>query len=377
MSEYVKKLFKSIGLEEIILCAVIILSYIALMLITKGAEAPPGGMSLSNITLLSFGFFLLSFAIAVVAVLAGVGGGVPFTALMLAFTPIDSLVIRGTALIVTMFSALMSTGPLTKTGLANMKISIYTVVGYGIGSFAGAQFAVRMAGRLGTTGEGIIRLVLAAIVVYVIFYFALGGSKLEWPRVKHVDRFTQWLGFTQPYYEESLDKVVNYQVTRAGWALLAMIGGGLISGFFGIGAGWVLVPTINLLMGAPLKVAAATSGVLMGMGNCVSVWPYILAGTIIPLFAAPWFVGQVLGGFVGGLLLIKVKAASVRLIAIGIFTFSFYGLVAKGLGILGYIPDLPGTTHIVVMLVIIVAVVFRMTVRSPHLKEGGKTRGKT
>ena len=258
-----------------------------------------------------------------------------------------------------------------------MKISIYTVVGYGAGAFAGAQFAVWMAGRLGMTGEGIIRLVLAAIVVYVIFYFALGGSKVEWPRVKRVGRFTQWLGFTQPYYEESLDKVVDYQVTRAGWALLAMLGGGLISGFFGIGAGWVLVPTINLIMGAPLKVAAATSGVLMGMGNCVSVWPYILAGTVIPLFAAPWFVGQVLGGFVGGLLLIKVKAASVRFIAIGIFTFSFYGLVAKGLGILGYIPAIPGITHIVVMLVIIAAVAFRMTVKSPHLKEGDKAHGKT
>ena len=59
MSGYVKKLYKSIGLEEIILCAVVILSYIALMIITKGAEAPPGGMSLSNITLLSLGFFLL------------------------------------------------------------------------------------------------------------------------------------------------------------------------------------------------------------------------------------------------------------------------------------------------------------------------------
>ena len=115
----------------------------------------------------------------------------------------------------------------------------------------------------------------------------------------------------------------------------------------------------------------------MGMGDCVSVWTYILAGSIIPLFAAPWFVGQVLGGFIGGLLLIKVKAASVRLIAIGIFTFSFYGLVAKGLGILGYIPALPGTIHIVVMLVIITTVVFRMTVKTQHLKEGGKTRGKT
>ena len=348
--------------------AVVILSFISLMLITRGIETPPGGMSLNNVTLLIFGFLLLGFAIAVVSVLAGVGGGVPFIALMMAFTPIDSLIIRGTALIVTTFSALIRTGPLTKAGLANLRIAIYLVIGYGIGSFIGANGAIWTAGHLGTTGEGIIRLALAAIVAYVVFYFALAGKKVEWPEVKHIGRFTQWLGVTQPYYERTLGKVVDYQVTRAGWALLAMIGGGLISGFFGVGAGWVLVPTMNLIMAAPLKVAAASSGVLMGMGDCVSIWVYFHAGTIIPLFAAPWLVGQVLGGMLGAHLLIRVRAAAVRFIAIGIFTFSFYGLVVKGLGILGYIPAVSGTTHMVVMLVIIVGVVLHLIGKFPTLK---------
>jgi len=368
MSEYVKKLSKPPWLELIILGSVVILSFIALMLITRGTEAPPGGMSLNNVTLLIFGFLLLSFAIAVVAVLAGVGGGVPFTSLMLAFTPIDSLVIRGTALIVTMFSALISSGPLTKAGLANFRMAIYCVTGYGIGSFLGANGAIWVAGHLGTTGEGIIRLALAAIVVYVIFYFVFAGTRIEWPKVKHVGRFTQWLGVTQPYYERTLGKVVDYQVTRAEWGLLAMMGGGIISGFFGIGAGWILVPTMNIIMAAPLKVAAASSGVLMGMGDCVSIWVYFHAGTIIPLFAAPWLVGQVLGGMIGAHLLIRVRAATVRFLAIGIFTFSFYGLVVKGLGILGYIPAVSGTIHIVVMLVIIVWVALHLIGRFPTLK---------
>ena len=65
------KLLKSPWLELIVMCGVVILSYIALMLISIGAETPPGGMSLNNISLLTFGFFLLSFAIAAIAVLAG------------------------------------------------------------------------------------------------------------------------------------------------------------------------------------------------------------------------------------------------------------------------------------------------------------------
>ena len=103
-----KALLRSPWLEVIVMCAVVLLSFLALMLITKGAETPPGGLSLSNISLLVFGFFLLSFAIAIIAVMAGIGGGVLFTPIMLAFTPVNSLIVRATGLIVAMFSGLIS-----------------------------------------------------------------------------------------------------------------------------------------------------------------------------------------------------------------------------------------------------------------------------
>jgi len=118
------KLLKSLWLELIVMCGVVILSYVALMLISIGAGTPPGGMSQSNISLLTFGFFLLSFAIAVIAVMAGIGGGVLFSPFMLAFTPVDSLIGRGTGLIVAMFSGLVSTGPFMKSGLANLTMKV-------------------------------------------------------------------------------------------------------------------------------------------------------------------------------------------------------------------------------------------------------------
>ena len=119
-----KRLLKSPWLELIVMSGVVILSYTALMFITRGAETPLGGMALNNIALLTFGFFLLSFAIACIAVMAGIGGGVLFTPLILAYTPVDSLIARGTGLIVAMFSGLISTGPLMKSGLGNLKLSL-------------------------------------------------------------------------------------------------------------------------------------------------------------------------------------------------------------------------------------------------------------
>ena len=97
------KFFKSPWLELNIMIVVLIIAYIGLALIGGGAETPPGGMSGKAIWGGLFGFFFLSFAIALVAVIGGIGGGVLFTPFMLAFTSVDSLIVRATGLIVAMF----------------------------------------------------------------------------------------------------------------------------------------------------------------------------------------------------------------------------------------------------------------------------------
>ena len=138
--------------------------------------------------------------------------------------------------------------------------------------------------------------------------------------------------------------------------LCAIVGIGLLSGFFGLGAGWAIVPAQNVIMAVPLKVAAANSGVLLGMGDCIGVWPYLLMGAIIPVFAAPWLVGQVLGGLLGAQILIRVKAGFVRFLLIGFMFFSCFGLLTKGLGMLGVIGSVPNWLNGVVFVVIFAAV---------------------
>ena len=261
-----------------------------------------------------------------------------------------------------------------KSGLGNLKLSIYCCIGYGLGSFVGAQGAIFVSDKLGDTGEGFVRISLGIIVFLLALYFFRGGEKIDWPQVDRVDRFTGRLNLPQPYYESSIGKVVTYLVTRAGWGLLAMVGVGVISGFFGLGGGWAIVPVMNLIMAVPIKVAAACSGILIGMGSCMSVWPYILAGAVIPLFAALWLVGQVLGGIVGAQILIRVRARSIRLILIGILLFSSFGLVGKGLTTLGYISDVSGPVYIGVLLVIMTVVALALVGKFPRLIGGGKER---
>jgi uncharacterized membrane protein YfcA len=278
---------KSPRLEIIIMISSVILSYFGLAILGAVPEPTASGtMSTSNVVLIQFAFFLLSVAIALISVIAGIGGGVIFTPIMLAFTSVNSIVVRGTGLIVAMFSGLISTGIFIKKGLSNYRIALVLTLSQAAGALAGATMAISMAENAGDAGEGILRTALGFILVALALYFMSGGKKLEHPKVGQVDRFTKWLRLDGVYYEESERKLHDYKVKRAWLGILLIFGVGLIGGFFGMGGGWAITPVLNMGMGIPLKLAAANSGVILGIGSCVSVWPYIFAGGVIPFFCA-------------------------------------------------------------------------------------------
>ena len=342
-------------LELTIMLAAVVLSYIGLSIISFLSQPPaPGEMSNATITLWLLAFFLLSFAIGIISVLAGIGGGVIFTPIMMAFTPVDSVVIRATGLIVAMFSGLIAAGIFMKKGIGNLKMCITLTVSQGIGALLGAQTAIVAANAFGNTGEGVLRIILGFLLLAIAVYFIVGGKKLEWPNIQNVDAITKWMKLEHTYYEESDGKVYTYKITRILLGLLFLLGIGFLGGFFGMGAGWAITPVQNLVLGVPLKSAMANSVIIIGMVDCVAVWPYMLAGGIIPLFVLPWLSAQLVGGYLGALVLVKVKVAVIRLILIGIMIYTSFSLVTDGFAKLNLMAKVSGTTTLVVLLFVMV-----------------------
>ncbi len=347
------KWLKPPWLELNIMIVVAIISYIVIAIAAAAVPTPEGGMPGGILVGWLVGFFIASTLIAILATIGGIGGGVIFTPLVMAFTPVDSLVARGTGLIVAMFSGLMATGPVMRSGLANFKMVVFLCVAFSIAAFSGAQGAVVVAALLGEWGEALVRLLLGLIIGGLILYFIFGGKKIEWPDVKKSDKITLALGLRQPFYEPSLKKVVDYGLNNMGFLFAGILLVGLGSGFFGMGAGWAMVPFQNVIAGTPLKVAAANSVVLLGMGDCVAVWPYFMMGALIPLFAAPWLAGQVVGGLFGALVLVQIKAGFVRWLLIGLMGFSCWGLITRALAMWGVIEPIPHWLNLVVLVVLL------------------------
>ena len=277
------------------------------------------------------GSFLMSFIIAIVAVIGGVGGGVLFTPVMLGFTSIDSLLVRSTGLVVAMFSGLVSSGPFMRKGLADIRIVFYCAIPIIIGAMLGAQVAISMADSMGEEGDAIVRLLLGLILVFIAVMFIMGGSKNEYPKRKFIDKISEKMNLKSAYYEESLNKNIYYQAVRVvpGGLLFLLVG--FTGGFFGLGGGWAVVPVLNLVMTVPLKVSAASSGVLLAMGNAAAIWPYIMKGALIASFAAPWMLGQVIGGIIGAHVLSKINAGFVRNILIVLLLMTSVKLISRGI----------------------------------------------
>jgi uncharacterized membrane protein YfcA len=342
-------------LELIIMLAAVALSVIGLSIISSlSRQHIPAEMNYGIIALLLLAFFLISFAIALVSVLAGIGGGIIFTPIMMAFTPVDSLVIRATGLIVAMFGGLMSTGVFMKKGLGNLNMCIILAVSQGLGALIGAQCAIVTANLFGDTGEGMIRITLGGILVVVAANFLTADERFDCPNILNVDKITKWMGLEHTYYEESDNKIHSYKVTRIMLGLALVLCVGFIGGFFGIGAGWAITPIQNLALGVPLKAAAANSGIILGMVNCVAVWPYMLAGSIIPLFVLPWLSGKVIGGYLGALAFVKIKVIVIRFILSGIMIYTSFQLITDGLVKFNVIPKIPNWISLVIFLIIMV-----------------------
>ena len=72
-----------------------------------------------------------------------------------------------------------------------------------------------------------------------------------------------------------------------------------ISGLLGIGGGILKVPVLNVWCGVPMRAAAATSGLMIGVTAVASVPIHYANGYILPGYAAAAVLGVLVGSQAG------------------------------------------------------------------------------
>jgi len=269
--------------------------------------------------------FVVTFVLGILAVLAGVGGAVLFVPIVSSFFPFHLDFVRGAGLLVALALALAAGPSLLKKNIANLRLALSTGLVTSCGAVGGAIVGLALP-------TNVIQTALGAAILGIVLVMIL-AKKSEYPVVKKADALSTALSISGIYYEESLDKAVSWKVHRTGAALIVFVGVGFAAGMFGLGAGWANVPVLNLMLGAPLKVAVSTSIFLLSVTDSSAAWIYLNKGAVLPIMVVPSVIGIMLGSRIGVKILTRSRPAAIRYIVIAMLLFAGSRALLKGLGI--------------------------------------------
>ncbi|HEX5767495.1 MAG TPA: sulfite exporter TauE/SafE family protein [Burkholderiales bacterium] len=269
--------------------------------------------------------FVATFAMGIVAVLAGVGGGVLFVPIVSAFFPFHLDFVRAAGLMVALTSALSAAPTLLSNGLANLRLAMPLALVGSITSIVGALVGLALPTQAVQVALGL------AILAIALVMWRSGRS--EHPHVRRPDALSSALGMHGVYHDPALGREVGWQVHRTPLGLVVFGGIGVLAGLFGLGAGWANVPALNLLMGAPLKLSVGTSGFILSVVDTSAAWVYLNRGAVLPIVVVPSLIGVMLGARVGARLLPRTPAHIVKRLVLAVLVLAGARSLLKGFGI--------------------------------------------
>ena len=247
--------------------------------------------------------FLVCFLLGVLAVPAGLGGGVLFVPIVGALFPFHLDFVRGAGLMVALASSLASSPQLLRLGFAHLGLALPVSLVVAASQIVGAYVGLMLPGAT-------VQLLLGISILTIVALTAVAGPQ-EFPRRMRNDALAAALHLHGIFRDPKSGQQIDWSTSRTPLALALFLLIGLMAGMFGLGAGWANVPILNLVMGAPLKIAAGTSSLILSLTSSAA-WVYVNEGAVLPMIVVPSMLGMMLGARLGVKLLQVLPARLVR-----------------------------------------------------------------
>ena len=100
----------------------------------------------------------------------------------------------------------------------------------------------------------------------------------------------------------------------------------------GVGGGIVKVPVMNLVMGVPLRIATATSNLMIGVTATASAIVYVIRGGMDPLVVGPIAVGVFIGAAAGSRIAHRVDLRLLRVLFVVVLLYTSVQMVLRAVG---------------------------------------------
>ncbi len=314
-------------IKRLLLIGGMVLGLLPVVMAAGGTELPVDALAASGMPWWGWCLllFITTFLIGIVAVIGGVGGGVLFVPIVSGFFPFHLDFVRGAGLLLALACALSSGPGLLHSGMANLRLVMPLALVASSSSIIGSMIGLALP-------ENVVEITLGLTIMAIsgLMFFT---KRMDFPVVKQQDRMARWLDVSGIYHDPSLGSDVEWQVHRTPLGMVLFFFIGILGGMFGLGAGWANVPVLNLVMGTPLKVAAASSGFLISIANTSATWVYLNNGAVLAVITVPSVMGIMLGAKIGQRLLKRIRAANVKRVVVIMLLLAGLRAFLKGTGL--------------------------------------------
>lgn len=240
----------------------------------------------------------------------GVGGGIILVPLLTLFLGVPVPTAVAVSLLGVIAVSTTASASYLERGFVDRRVGLTLLVATALGGVAGGYIAGYLDARI---ISGLFGVVLMAVAIQM-----LRGRRSAVPEFTGEPRR---LEFDSSYVEPTTGGPVAYRARRVGWGTFVSLFAGALSGLLGVGGGIVNVPTMNVLMGIPIRVATTTSTYMLGATAAASAVLYLSRGEVDFALAAPVVIGVFLGGRVGAVFQPRVPQHALSLVFVVLSLF--------------------------------------------------------
>jgi uncharacterized protein len=254
--------------------------------------------------------------------LLGLGGGILIVPLLTLGFGLPLITAIGVSLVCVIVTSGAAAGVYLERRVANLRLGMTLELFTAIGAMTGGLIAFLVPERF-------LELLFAAMLIYVALAMVLRRD----PTLEF-DIVTDDPGIEGATDDDSTVTRLSgpgYRVRRIGFGLVGSVGAGVVSALLGIGGGLVKVPVMHVIMGVPLRVATATSNLMIGITASAGAIIYLLRGGIDPFVAAPTAIGVFLGATLGSRTAHRIHVRVLRGLFVAILLYTAWQMLQRGL----------------------------------------------
>ena len=271
-------------------------------------------------------FVLITFGISLAAGLAGailgLGGGIIVVPALTLLLDVPIRLAVGASIVSVIATSSGAAAAYVREHMTNLRVGMFLEIGTTTGAITGAFIAGHIPLQW----------------LFIIFGVMMGYSAIEMFRNRREeggpvppDWWADKLRLHGSYFDQVLQKQIDYRVTHTAIGVFLMYVAGCVSGLLGIGSGALKVPSMDLAMRLPIKVSTATSNFMIGVTAAASAGVYFARGEISPLVAAPVAAGVLIGATSGSLVLPRLQNRRIRLLFVLVLLWISAQMLWKGI----------------------------------------------